>query len=186
MKRVLYLFAELTDEDVEWLACVGTVRRLDLGTVLIGEGSMLTSVYFVIDGWLGVTVAGAVDIGRMGSGDIAGEISLVDSGAASATVTATVQSTVLEVPRAVLQERIDRDVAFAARVYRAIAVFLANRLRSSLRRMGYGGTSAVTLAEDEETKDEIDAELLGKVHQAGARFDRIFRSLLAGPRRPVR
>jgi CRP-like cAMP-binding protein len=182
----LYLLAELRDEDAEWLVRVGRVRRIEPGTVLIREGEHLSSLFVVIDGWLAVAVAGAVALARVGAGEIVGELSLVDSRPASATVTATGGVSLLEIPRSVLQERLGRDQAFAARLYRALAVFLADRMRSTIRLMGYGSQGTADLAEDRETRDEIDPELLEKVHLAGARFERIFRTLVAAPTRPAR
>jgi CRP/FNR family cyclic AMP-dependent transcriptional regulator len=186
VKRVLYLLSELTDEDAEWLVRVGEVRRIATGSVLIREGERLASVYVVIDGWLTVTVAGGIKLARVGGGDILGELSLVDSRPASATVTADGRVALLEIPKAVLQERLDRDKGFASRIYRALSVFLADRMRSTIRSMGYVGDSTAILAEDREARDEIDGDLLDKVHLAGSRFDRIFRSLLTAPLRAAR
>lgn len=190
MKRVFYILGQLTDEDVEWLAGVGNLRRLSPGTALIRQGSVPTSIFIVIDGSFTVTLASGGDLVKLdvgenvGVGEIFGELSLVDSRPASATVTARVDAVVLEIPRGALQQRIADDTAFASRFYRAIAMFLADRMRGTIRRMGYGyGQQARnSLAEDEEADDEIDMDLLEKVHQAGARFDRIFRGLLTGSR----
>lgn len=192
MKRVFYILGQLTDEDVEWLAGAGNLRRLSPGTALIRQGSVPTSIFIVIDGSFTVTLASGGDLVKLdvgenvGVGEIFGELSLVDSRPASATVTARVDAVVLEIPRGALQQRIADDTAFASRFYRAIAMFLADRMRGTIRRMGYGyGQQARnSLAEDEEADDEIDMDLLEKVHQAGARFDRIFRGLLtAGQQR---
>lgn len=190
MKRVFYILGQLTDEDVEWLAGAGNLRRLSPGTALIRQGSVPTSIFIVIDGSFTVTLASGGDLVKLdvgenvGVGEIFGELSLVDSRPASATVTARVDAVVLEIPRGALQQRIADDTAFASRFYRAIAMFLADRMRGTIRRMGYGyGQQARnSLAEDEEADDEIDMDLLEKVHQAGARFDRIFRGLLTGSR----
>jgi len=177
MKRVLYLLGQLTDEDAYWLAKIGRVRRLESGEELIREGSSVAGIFILIEGKLVVTLANVGELAHLGVGEIVGELSLVDSRSASATVTARVASTVMEIPRDILQRHMDVNPAFAARLYRAIAIFLADRMRSTIRRMGYGSESSSTLAEDEEATDEIDFELLEKIHQAGARFDRIFRQL---------
>lgn len=183
MKRVLYILGQLTDEDAEWLAAAGTVRALARGETLIREGAALTSMFILIDGALAVTLSGVGELAQLGAGEIVGELSLVDSRPASATVTARDDAVVLEIPRADLQRRMDGDPAFAARLYRAIAVFLADRMRATIRRMGYGGDARAPLAEDQEADGEIDLDLLETVHQAGARFDRIFRGLLRADRR---
>jgi len=65
---------------------------------------------------------------------------------------------------ALLQQRIASDTAFAARFYRALAIFLADRLRATTRRLGYGGTRGL----DDETvlKDELDMGVHDTVSQA--------------------
>ena len=71
---------------------------------------------------------------------------------------------VLAVPRKALLAAFERDTGFAARFYRAMAIFLSDRLRS-----------ATTDGPD----DELDEGLLDTVHQAGDRFVRLL-SLLSG------
>src|SRR5262249_52673748 len=56
----------------------------------------------------------------------------------SAPVAAVGESVVLALPKAVLQRRLADDMPFAARFYRALAIFLADRLRTTTRRLGYG------------------------------------------------
>jgi CRP/FNR family transcriptional regulator, cyclic AMP receptor protein len=57
------------------------------------------------------------------------------------------------------------DPTFAARLRRAIAMFLSVRMRSTVQRLGYG---KATVASD----DELDMSLLDTVAIAGNRFDR--------------
>ena len=71
-----------------------------------------------------------------------------------------------------MSAKLSSDPAFAARFYRALCVFLASRLRSTTRRMGYGND-----AEDADAKDELTDDLLDNVHLAGARFDRMLKRL---------
>jgi CRP/FNR family transcriptional regulator, cyclic AMP receptor protein len=78
---------------------------------------------------------------------------------------------VLAVDRATLNARLERDPQFAARLYRAIAMFLAIRMRNSVQRLGYGDARPASL-------EELDAELLDKVHLASARFDRILKKMM--------
>ena len=96
MKRVLYILGQLTDEDASWLAGIGRLRRLAPGEELIREGSKAVSIFILIEGHLAVTLANVGELAQLGMGEIVGELSLVDSRPASATVTARVGSTVLE------------------------------------------------------------------------------------------
>ena len=67
------------------------------------------------------------------------------------------------------------DQGFAARFYRALCVFLADRLRHTTRRMGYG--NAADDADAIDAMDELNENLLETVHLAGARFDRMLKRL---------
>src|SRR5271166_4805466 len=72
-------------------------------------------------------------IARMGAGEIVGEVSLVDSAPASATITARGDSYALFLDKKILLERLEREDGFASRFYRALAIFLADRLRATRR-----------------------------------------------------
>ena len=81
-------------------------------------------------------------------------------------------STLLRIADAVLRDKLASDPAFASRFYRALCVFMADRLRHTTTRMGYGNA-----AEDSHAKDELNDDLLDNVHLAGARFDRMLKRL---------
>lgn len=129
----------------------------------------------MLDGALEVTVAasGSAPIARLGAGEIIGEISLVDSRPPSATVSATQPSTVFAIDRARLYAKLEGDPWFAARFYRAVSVFLADRLRNTVVQLGYG--AAPQRASEMEYAGELDDGVLDNVHLAGARFDRILK-----------
>jgi len=99
-------------------------------------------------------------------------MSLVDPAPTAVSVEVSADATVLRIPDAVLRDKLAADFAFAARFYRAICVFLADRMRSTTRRMGYGDSQAADTA-----KDELNESVLDTVHLAGARFDRMLKKL---------
>jgi CRP/FNR family cyclic AMP-dependent transcriptional regulator len=171
MRKVFYILTRLNDEDVDWLATVGQRQRLDVGTVLIRQGQPIEALIFVLDGQVSVTVDGLGEIARLGSGEILGEMSLVDESPPSATVTVVQPTQILAIDKQHLVARLDSDAAFAARLYRAIATFLSIRMRNTVRRFGYGNAPVAT-------QEELDIALLDTVHVAGARFDRMIKELL--------
>lgn len=175
MRKVLYILGQLSDDDIEWIINTGTPRRLTSGAVLIREGQPVDAIYILLEGALSITAAAlpGKEITRLGAGEIIGEISFVDSRPPSATVTATEDSKVLMIDRAQLHARLEEDARFAARFYRAVAVFLAARVRNTVSRLGYNTPQA--LNEEMESANEIDLELLDNLHLAGARFDRILK-----------
>jgi CRP-like cAMP-binding protein len=165
MKKVLYILGEFEDDDIEWLARTGRKLRLEEGRTLIREREPIDSVYIVTDGSFAVRTAGGGEVARVGSGEVLGEISYVDRRPPTATVTALESSGVIAIDRAALTAKLHADPAFAARFYRALAVFLAARLRSTLRQVGH------------EEDDELDLQALDTVSKAGVRFERIIQRL---------
>lgn len=102
----------------------------------------------------------------------------MDSRPASATVTSVTAAKVLRIPREAVNAKLKIDLAFAARFYRAIAVFMAYRLRrQTVGVMGFG--TAKDLDEDFEAADELSPELLEDLALAGARQDWIMSRLRA-------
>lgn len=174
MRKVLYIFGLLTDEDIEWMASVGRRRRLEPGEILIRQDESTTSIVLLLEGRLAVDVRGFGVVTRLGSGEIVGEMSMVDSSLPSATVTADGACCVLLLDKMTLLQKCDSDNGFGYRFYRALAVFLADRLRERERRLKPLG-SLVQL--NDEAPDTLDIEILDKVSIAGDRFDRLLKRL---------
>ena len=172
MRKVLFIFSVLSDGDVEWLASTGERVSLDAGTVLIPVGTRIDSLYFVLDGRLMVKTRAGDPIATLESGEILGEMSLVDPAPTAVSVEVLTEATVLRLSDAVVRDKLANDLGFASRFYRALSVFLAHRLRETTTRFGYGKAS-----EDKDAKDELNEDLLDTVHLAGARFDRMLKRL---------
>jgi hypothetical protein len=79
---------------------------------------------------------------------------------------------VLAVDCARLESKLEQDTAFASRFYRAIAMFLADRLRSTTSRLGYGAPG-----QDQDAPDELDDSLMDSVSVASVRFDNLLKAL---------
>ena len=172
MRKVLLIFSELTDGDVEWLSRAGERVHLDAGATLVPLGARIETIWFVLDGAHSGHTAAGRSLAIMGSGEIVGEMSLVDPAPTAVSVKVASDCTLLRISHETVRAKLAEDPAFAGRFYRALCVFLASRLRSTTRRMGYGDE-----AEDAQDKDELTDDLLDNVHLAGARFDRMLRRL---------
>lgn len=177
MRKVLFILGQLTDADVEWLAHIGTRRRVAAGTEIIHFGTSIDTMYIVLDGTLRIVTDRGILLDQAASGDILGEISLVDSSPTSASVIVDQDATVLAIPKQLLVEKLKLDIGFAARFYRALALFLADRLRNSIRRTTDGKLDPNRLADT--SAGELDADVLDNLQLAGARFERMLR-MLAG------
>jgi len=181
MRKVLFILGQLSDTDAEWLARNGDLLRLDPETELIREGAAVDSIFLIVDGLVDVTMSRLGKITELGPGEIVGELSLVDSRPASASVTARLTTAVVRIAKSRVLDKIADDHEFGLHFYKAISIFLADRMRSTIERMGYGTSQGERqLAEGTAMEGEIDAEVLDNLHLAGARFERIFKSRLVG------
>lgn len=172
MRKVLFIFSELTDGDVEWLAQAGDRVHFEPGNVLIPLGARVDNLYFVLDGRLAIKTKAGDPIALLESGEIVGEMSLVDPAPTTVSVEVATNCTLLRISDARVREKLASDLGFASRFYRALCVFLADRMRQTTQRMGYGAAT-----DDVHAKDELNDELLDNVHLAGARFDRMLKRL---------
>lgn len=175
MRKVLFIMSQLSDEDVDWMAAQGERLRIDSGHELIPIHSRVDSVYFVIDGLLAVQLANGTTVAELGSGEILGEMTLVDPAPTTVAVVAAAPSLLLRLPMDTLRAKLAVDIPFAAGLYRAMATFLADRLRNTTRRMGQVGQPAPDPKEPQ--LEELNEDLLDNVHLAGARFDRMLKKL---------
>lgn len=172
MRKVLLIFSELTDGDVEWLANAGDRIQVEAGATLIRNGARIENLYFVLDGRLAIHTVTGEQISILESGEIIGEMSLVDPAPTVVSVEVAADATLLRIPDKVVRDKLTADPAFAARFYRALSVFLAHRLRAITVRVGHGPGPV-----DQHAKDELHDDLLDMVHLAGARFDRMLKRL---------
>ena len=172
MRKVLFIFSVLSDADVEWIAGAGERVHVDAGTVLIAVGARVDYLYFVLEGRLAIRTRAGDPIAYLESGEIIGEMSLVDPAPTTVSVEVANDGTLLRIPASLVRDKLGSDPSFASRFYRALCVFLADRMRQTTQRMGYGAAS-----DDTHSKDELNEDLLDNVHLAGARFDRILKRL---------
>ncbi|MFQ5732981.1 MAG: cyclic nucleotide-binding domain-containing protein [Planctomycetaceae bacterium] len=178
MRKVLFLLSHLSEADLDWLMSAGSKCELVPGSVLIEKGKQIDTLYLVLDGTLEIS---GVDIGdkpiRLGSGEVVGEISLLDSRPPTATVSAYGDAVVLAIPHERLTHKLEGDAGFASRFYRSLATLLAHRLRRTYRNLGYGVDEPMD--EDAEYEDELSPEILDTVHLTGTRFNRALRRKLS-------
>lgn len=172
MRKVLYIFGLLTDADIEWMAQNGICRRLNDGEILIEEGGRSDSLFLVLEGEVQVTARGYGHIARMGVGEIVGEVSLVDSAPPSATITAHGDGLALFLDKRRLLAKLAQDEGFGARFYRALAVFLADRLRATRQPTTEKLSDSAAVS-----RDELDIGIMDHVTAAGERFNRMLRML---------
>lgn len=159
MRKALIILGTLDDSDIDWMIAVGKRKRMKAGSTLIVEGQKIDHVCIVLEGAFAVRVAALQnkEVAQLRAGEIVGEMSFVDSRPPSASVVALEDSLVLSIPSSELTTRLN-DPNFAARFYRSLAVFLANRLRNTVTQLGFGRASED--AEGADLGDEIGPTML--------------------------
>jgi CRP/FNR family transcriptional regulator, cyclic AMP receptor protein len=157
MPTALFLFVALNDSDMRWLARVGMVRVYAQGEALIHRDERLNGLLIILSGAADVEIVGRTLTRR--AGECLGEVSLVDTRPASATVTAVEPIRALWLDGEVLRHRFEADPGFAARCFRGLSILLANRLREA--------TTTPEQIDDALLLDEI---MMDGIARAGDRF----------------
>jgi CRP/FNR family cyclic AMP-dependent transcriptional regulator len=175
MRKALHLLGILNDVDVEWIAGNGIRRYVRSGTTLIREKMPIDSMYILLEGQLSVYTEAlkGLQLAVLLPGEIVGEISFVDSRLPTASVMAVADSELLALPRNVLLLKLEKDTAFAARFYRAIAAFLADRIRTTVGKFGYGPAQQ----DNAESLDEVEDVSMDEISMAALRFDKMLKAL---------
>ncbi len=160
------MLAQFSDRDFDWLMAAGKRREIPAQGVLIREGEPTDAFYIVLDGALMVCVdrMGSDEIARLSPGEIVGEISFVDARPPTATVKAVENTLVWAIPRSKLAAKLLQDVEFASHFYHAIAVFLSDRLRDTVGRLGYDKGGA------DENESDVNPHIVDNLDLAKARL----------------
>ena len=182
MRKVLFLFGQLNDDDIEWMLKAGSRRFVPAGGTLIEQGIPVDAVFILLEGklavWLKPRRGPEREIARLNAGEIVGEMSFVDARPPSATVRALEDSTVFAISKAALNAKLTTDQGFAARFYRALAIYLSTTVRERHRALGGAGTGEVVEEGEEDEGDELDPNVLDGVYLAGERFDRMVKRVM--------
>lgn len=90
MTNASLILGELNDRDIDWMVTEGKRETIQAGAILIEENQPLDALYIVLSGTLNVSVAalGNQIVGKIGEGEVLGEMSFVDGRLPSATVQA--------------------------------------------------------------------------------------------------
>lgn len=175
MQKVLFLFGELNDDDIDWLITAGKIAKVPPHKILITENEPLENLYILLEGSVSVSIF-ALDqvreIAVLKSGEIFGELSFMDNRLPTASVETIEECLVLSVPRHKISQRLYQDIGFSARFYRAIATFLANRLRNTVTSLGYDKDFVFNQS---LSSDELPNSVIEHFELATTRFDWLLR-----------
>jgi CRP-like cAMP-binding protein len=114
------LFSGCDAGDIEWIGTLADEVDVAAGHVIFREGATAHEFVIVVDGALRVERLGSV-INRLGPGDFAGEIALVDGGPRTATVIADVPSRLLVVGHREFHSLLEKRPSIELQVLQALA-----------------------------------------------------------------
>lgn len=166
MRPALYILGQMTDHDLGWLVQVGRRRAADRGEAFIEEGEVKDTIFVVLEGRIGFERANKRRA-TAGAGEAFGALCLGPPPPAAATVVAAEPTSVLEIPRSAVSDRLAEDARFARRVFQALTF--------------YFGDQCARLDDD---AGSLDPGALEAVEGAGVRFERLVAELRVRTRQP--
>ncbi len=131
MIQRVQLFHGLTPEEVMKILSKGMTMRCAKGETLFYQGTVGSQMYVVLGGTVGV-FDGPTCIARLHTGDMFGEMALVDKAPRSATVTALEESRLFVLSESTFEHLLTKRVAI--RILLNIIHTLSKRLRDSNAR----------------------------------------------------
>lgn len=131
----VFFFKDLTSDELSRIAALTEVVSYHIGQKVFEEGSPSDAIYVIKSGSVMVK-RGAIVLATPGTGDPVGEMSFIDRGQRSATVTAIDDTELLVVPCDDLEALFESEPRMAAKIYKAVATVLSLRLRDMSERMG--------------------------------------------------
>ena len=184
LRKVLVLFAELDDLDINLLGHVGSLRRIQPGDILLQQGHQVPSIFLILAGEAEIFVeinGVSKQVGSSRRGELLGELTLLTNEAQGAT--ATVRSAggmeLLELNKTVLNQALQEDPSFAERFYRSLSCMLSQRSRDQLLARQLASRSHEAERESDEG-DELDLVQLGGINRAGQRFNSLCQTFQSG------
>ncbi len=184
------IFSEVQQDTLIGLLDVAETKELVRGDVLFAEGDQPSSLHIVLSGRIAIVMTSEVDsresvVALMDSGDLFGELGLLDNGARSATARAIEPTSVLEIGYEHVKKIFDAqpDLVWAA------ARMLAQRLRTMDEALSDSvfldvtGRTAKRIIELSEGNDEFtmpvtQEELAGMVGASRERVNKAIASFV--------
>jgi CRP-like cAMP-binding protein len=184
------IFSEVQQDTLIGLLDVTETKELVRGDVLFAEGDQPSSLHIVLSGRIAIVMTSDVDsresvVALMDSGDLFGELGLLDNGARSATARAIEPTSVLEIGYEHVKKIFDAqpDLVWAA------ARMLAQRLRTMDEALSDSvfldvtGRTAKRIIELSEGNDEFtmpvtQEELAGMVGASRERVNKAIASFV--------
>jgi CRP-like cAMP-binding protein len=149
----LHLFQKLTFDETARLGSI--IEYLDVrpGTVVIEQNALGDALYVIAKGEVRISRdtdgdghhSAGEEIGRLATGELFGEMSLIDDVLTSARVTAASECRLLKLPRDGFERLLASDDKLGVKVYRSFCRTLSDRLRRTTALLAKSQAMGVTL-----------------------------------------
>ncbi len=120
LRERVALFDGVNDENMVALAHASELISFKAGQTILFKGATVDGLHVVVAGEAGVYVKSTnktlVRVASLGSGEVFGEMSVVEMGTAGATIKADQDSMILVIPQASFRHVLQQDEGFAVRV----------------------------------------------------------------------
>lgn len=133
--RKNYLVVGLTDDQIQEIADLATMRRLLAGETLVRAGDQSSDLYVILSGHLLVMTPDKEKLNEVGPGSVIGEISLVDARPRTADVQAKGFVDVAVIPADALRQKMSHNREWGFVVLANIARVMAGRLRQANQKI---------------------------------------------------
>ena len=175
MKKILLFFSELNNSDLYWFVQKGKKETIPPDRLLIREGQVSEALYIVVSGSFSVAIESLdrKELAKISVGEIVGEVSFIDTRPPLASVRSLEECVVLSLPRIQLLSKLQQDINFSARFYRAICLCLSDRLRGTVSRLGYGSE----LDELDSHSGGFGQSMLSNLELAEAKFNWLLKNV---------
>ena len=129
LKKINF-FKDLTSWELMQVNKITERQLFKAGEHIVKEGTVCNAFYIIKNGSVKVEKEGR-EIATLGSEEPIGEVSFIDSGVRSATITALQDTVVIKLPSDKFKELMSNSAEIANKVYRTIAQTLCQRLRET-------------------------------------------------------
>lgn len=136
-----YLFKWLSFEETRMLASICNLIYKNDGEIIIEENSIGQGLYLVVKGEVKVFKGEgetAKTLAILKPGEIFGEMSLIEDMVTSSSVSAIGETQLLKIDKRDLEQLMNENDAFAAKVYRSFCMVLSERLRKANQKLKEG------------------------------------------------
>jgi CRP/FNR family transcriptional regulator, cyclic AMP receptor protein len=132
--RNVYLFSDFTDAELERIEQIAQPQACNGSVELFREGQAADSLLIIKHGSVQIAQSGdnnTIIMATLGSGAHFGEMSFLDGEPRSATARSLEDSELVVIPYAKLRAELEAHPVLAAKLYRALALYLGGRLRAT-------------------------------------------------------